>query len=330
MVALYHIQLPVARGELTILSLFERGSVGVDIFFVISGVVIYLVSASKDKLLIGEFASKRFWRIYPPYIAVLCLAVLIACMQSAIGGTSQTYNALSIESLTVSALLLPLSPQIYPIAWTLTLEIVFYGIFCLAFRAGGIRGVIFALLAWYMAAKTYSLYLHDPDGPMIWFLHSVVLEFLFGVVIGILYQRNAVIFAPLAALAGVAGVVLVLTTERIGLGREIEFGLPAALLVYGAVGLRWRVPSFGLLAGESSYILYLIHPLLFSITAVAAARALGVDIYASEAAMLLTVAGLVATAMALTVWVERPYIAWYKSRMVGAPRQTKVAASGTF
>lgn len=313
-VAFYHVQLPAAHSQVgdSLFSLFRNGSISVDIFFVLSGFTIYSITAGR-RFAPADFLVNRFWRIVPPYWCVLGAAITIAVVQNAAIGGSATYDTLSPGALVVSTLLLPLSPQIYPVAWTLTLEISFNVIFCLAFWFGGLRAVIASVLLWYAAAKIYSVFIYDGAG-MVWLFHSVVLEFLYGIVIGILYRRGPLPLAPLVGLLGIAWMVVTLLMDQSPLAREFWRGLPAAMIVYGAAGVRWRMPAPLLLAGESAYLIYLLHPLVFSLTAGAAAIA-GRNLYDSDLAMALMVLATVVLSMAGTVLIERPYISWYKARL---------------
>lgn len=57
-----------------------HGEIAVDIFFVLSGIVIglfFLKRSPKDWNL-AQFYKRRFWRIYPPYlITVICCAAVL-------------------------------------------------------------------------------------------------------------------------------------------------------------------------------------------------------------------------------------------------------------
>ncbi|HVJ67363.1 MAG TPA: acyltransferase [Caulifigura sp.] len=51
------------------------GNAGVSLFFVISGFLIHYSTISRGPLQLGDYARKRFWRIYPPYLVALLLFV---------------------------------------------------------------------------------------------------------------------------------------------------------------------------------------------------------------------------------------------------------------
>lgn len=109
--------------------LFGEGSAGVDVFFVISGYIIALSTQSTLNSSPIHFLIKRFFRIYPPFIA--CLIIYIAV---------KFYSGenLGLYEILRSALMLHSDYAteapffgyniLYP-AWTLTYEVYFYMIF---------------------------------------------------------------------------------------------------------------------------------------------------------------------------------------------------------
>lgn len=102
------------------------GGVGVDTFFIISGFIINYATQKKES--VREFVIKRFFRIYPLFIAVWFIASLTV------------YTSVPWKDLT-KALMLFHNDYNYRQApaygfnlmgtpWTLTYEIYFYAIFC--------------------------------------------------------------------------------------------------------------------------------------------------------------------------------------------------------
>lgn len=104
--------------------LFEFGSFGVDLFFIISGFIMAMSARQNENL--SAFIIKRFFRIYPLYFAVLTLYIALG------------FNEYSLVHIIKSYLLVPIDYKnempyygysIMAIAWTLTYEIWFYFIF---------------------------------------------------------------------------------------------------------------------------------------------------------------------------------------------------------
>ncbi|WP_187431975.1 hypothetical protein ROLI_045530 (plasmid) [Roseobacter fucihabitans] len=269
LVVIYHVQLGSAGVEnfQGIFDFVQRGAAGVDIFFVISGFIIMLTMIRKPGFDVKNFGLNRFFCIYPTCWVFLTLAIILGYASYRLTGHSATYDMLSPSSLLVSYLLIPVQTQIFPVAWTLTLEISFYLIFCLFYWLMGLRGVI-----------------------------------AYGTAVGGFF-------------------------DGIGVGREFKWGLPAALLIYGAVGIPWKAPRFAILAGDSSYILYLMHPLLIATVNVLSARLLGINASTHNGLIILILVLSVLISMAMTTWIERPYIAWYKRRLAQFSGSAKRAMS---
>src|SRR5262249_7554402 len=155
-----------------------------------------------------------------------------------------------------SYLLLPAYPShVMQIAWTLVLEVMFYGLVAAAIilpRTLALPAIVAVLAGLTLTAiPGYS--------------NPVILEFVYGIVIAVAYQ-NGVRFS------GRASIVLAVTALAAfvwfnlympGLPRAAIWGGPAALLL-AALALGPALPLtrftlFGAAVGNASYALYLIH-----------------------------------------------------------------------
>jgi peptidoglycan/LPS O-acetylase OafA/YrhL len=94
------------------------GSVGVEIFFVISG---FVISASVHGTTPGEFLRRRAIRVFP----ALWICATIALLVRAAAGEPLGYLA---GCWLKSAFLSPIGPYIDGVVWTLVVEAVFYGL----------------------------------------------------------------------------------------------------------------------------------------------------------------------------------------------------------
>lgn len=105
-------------------SFIDIGALGVDIFFMISGFIIFYSTWNK-KIEFKEFILRRIIRIYPIWSVAVCAMTII----SLIPGTSASY---SLQSIILSLLLIPHynnNGDIFPIleiGWTLNYEVLFY------------------------------------------------------------------------------------------------------------------------------------------------------------------------------------------------------------
>ena len=97
------------------------GTFGVEIFFVLSGYVIYQ-SASRSEP--TSFAHRRFWRIYPLFAFITLLYVTL---NATIGhDPSKQSIAFLVPNLLFVDLFLSDVPSLAPNAWTISYEIWFY------------------------------------------------------------------------------------------------------------------------------------------------------------------------------------------------------------
>src|SRR6185312_14740355 len=103
------------------------GASGVDIFFVISGFIMFHVSFPAGGAPVSplSFLARRAARIYPFYWLCLMLAILFC-----VTGLQWTPPPTAATTLQ-SALLLPGDNFIIGVAWTLVYEMYFYVIFSL-------------------------------------------------------------------------------------------------------------------------------------------------------------------------------------------------------
>ncbi|MEQ1520789.1 MAG: acyltransferase [Aestuariivirga sp.] len=231
------------------------GQAGVDIFFVISGVIIARTAVG---LSWQEFAWKRFRRIIPFYLIICIFAVLIV---------ARSGTAITGRDLLASFLLWPatdiMTLPLLPVAWTLCYEALFYVAATLVLAD---RRWLFPVLGLFVAAMALR-----PHGAVFQFLgNPLIIEFLFGVAIayapafkparwGIPLGAALLIGAGFFDLAPLGNSLEYLRGEE-AFQRVAVFGLPAALIVWGAMQFKGR-ESFWTRQGDASYALYLTHAL---------------------------------------------------------------------
>lgn len=107
--------------------LFNSGAFGVDLFFMISGFIIAL--STKNPTPCSVFAVRRFFRIYPAFFVVFAIGALsvysIEPLENLVRAMFFIHRDYRIESPGFGY-------NILGPAWTLTYEIYFYSIFCIA------------------------------------------------------------------------------------------------------------------------------------------------------------------------------------------------------
>jgi peptidoglycan/LPS O-acetylase OafA/YrhL len=260
------------------------GYAGVDVFFVISGYIMALVSRD---LTAGvgpafRFFSKRALRIYGGWIPVFLIIAGGCLLLSPVRLT----NADLVRSFFLIPQ--PHSQNLLPVTWSLSYEICFYGllsVLLLVFRHRTVYAVLFYLLA-VLAMRfpvdvlgltpAFSEYVKQHHGyPNILF-SAYTLEFLAGFTVYWLPRRLGVASAACLTVLGVllfiSGMVYIkyaLGGKYVGGGllRAFFFGFSSLLVIAGLVRLemekRIRVPKCLLFLGNASYTIYLLHVPVF-------------------------------------------------------------------
>jgi len=241
----------------------NAGSIGVDVFFVLSGFIISKVAQGRRP---GEFLRDRFVRVLPIYWLCSLPWWFIGWRE----------GMLDAPHVAASLTLWPvygeeITRPFLKVGWTLSFELLFY------------TGMS-AVLAWPRAiyALGLGLSLAMAGGfltgwPVLRFIgNPIILEFLFGVLIAFMPWRSRA--AGSLALATFAGILIWYAVWGVGgidkpgdlfelkhPERALVWGFPATLVVWGALQFeplksRWWSALAHL--GDASYSIYLTHLLL--------------------------------------------------------------------
>lgn len=121
-----------------------NGSVGVDVFFIMSGFIIYYITSNKSELAPKTFAIKRFLRIYPTFLIIW---LLVSCIYYADAKFINVIKSLFLIHVDYNANAPAFKFNLIGPAWTLTYEIYFYVIFCFAgYVSFKYRGLLSSLI----------------------------------------------------------------------------------------------------------------------------------------------------------------------------------------
>lgn len=242
---------------------------GVDVFFVISGLI--MVHASRG--LFGmpgawrPFLARRVARIVPLYWTVTGLYLAVAVLRPGLvsGGTPGP------GAVAASLLFVPFArpdgtvQPVYSLGWTLNYEMLFYAAFAVAL-AWPARRALAGLALGLLALAGLGRALGPLPQPLGFWSDPIILDFGLGLGVGALHGRGLRL-PGLARLGLAAAGLVVLGLDVGGWPRPLAYGVPAALLVAAAaLGREESVARtgpgtrLGATLGDASYALYLVHP----------------------------------------------------------------------
>lgn len=257
------------------------GYLGVPLFFVISGFCIHLPQARALAAGAGaapawpRFFARRFWRLYPPYLAALAVALVLASLVD--GPALVSWCAVAAQAFLVHTFHTATFDGVNPPAWTLAVEAQFYLAYPLVFRLMARRGVIGALMLVLGATMGYRMAVHAIPLPQViggpawelflarwfeWVLGAVVAEWA----VGRVALPRAVSAPWLATVVLGLAVWLEWHTWHYGLYvvKEPLYGIAFALVLCSALthereGAASATGRYLAGVGVYSYSLYLLH-----------------------------------------------------------------------
>jgi exopolysaccharide production protein ExoZ len=295
------------------------GGRGVDLFFVISGFVIFYATHSA-KLTPAEFLRRRVERIVPLYFFVIFTVTMLAITLPATFGTPDWYTPRHIvKSLAFIAFTDGDMPVVY-VGWSLEYEMYFY--LSLALLMALTRGVWRNIVVMFSAIAVLGQIpgVGAALGNYAFFADPMILEFVLGVIVGWLFVNGRIGWPmPVAAACAIAAVLVSDPASRV-----IVSGVPAACLVAAAAyASRKRVdPSWPERAlarlGDASYSIYLAQVETVSLASMTVAGL--IPAIAPILLLIVTSCIVVALGLALNILVERPLLKF--CRRLGGPRPT--------
>lgn len=241
---------------------------GVDVFFVVSGFIMWSTTVGR-RVSTRAFFEARLIRILPLYWTALAAYWVILALERGIDLAPGLWDVVR------SGFFIPyqdsttgfLAPYLTP-GWTLTYEMAFYAIFAVALTLEH-KVARLALVTMAFAAMISLRFRFGTDSPILFRLTSpLFFEFLAGMVVAEIFgrMRDSVVLPRLgAASLTIAALFIVFLSapDFINLPRAVDFGVPAALIVFGVVAFEDKIAArpIGWLKriGDASYSLYLVH-----------------------------------------------------------------------
>jgi exopolysaccharide production protein ExoZ len=297
------------------------GHAGVDLFFTISGTIMYMIAKNTDAnnvVASYKFVVHRVMRIYPLFWITFAINQLFV--------NPTTYDVRSLGAV----LSLYAYPDGFPISWTLPYEVRFYlvvGIGLLvAHRHLDLVFIVFGLGQ--LIASVASNYGFIPANN---FTYVLMTEFTMGLAVGALITRNVALNPPLLLRIGLVWLIascamVYLKFDLITPYRHLLYGLPSAIILYSIVMLEragmLKIPALMVKIGNGSYSIYLWHMIVQYFVI----KRLGIGHHHFEVGMLFFIEAAVITGVISACsffLIERPSIRL--GRLITRTRRARVA-----
>lgn len=246
----------------------EIGDSGVDLFFVLSGFVMWITTSTKP-VSTTEFYWKRIRRITPLYWSATVAAALAALLVPSLLRSTVFDPAHVLASFLFIPWVNPapgLESMIAPIVvpgWTLNYEMYFYFVFGLMLLLP--RGVrLLGLTSIFATVGIACWLMPSQNTATLFYGNGIVFEFLLGVVIGHHYTTAGRLSMSRGLPLLLAAVFLLLSNNylRPDVDRFFVLGIPAAVIVYVVTATDFsQVRPVGWLSklGDASYSIYITH-----------------------------------------------------------------------
>ena len=300
------------------------GYFGVDIFFAISGFIIYHVTRGNTK----HFLTKRLIRIVPLYWTGTLALTAIALLAPHILNNGQTASAARIFTSLFFIPYWTAAHDFQPLlsfGWTLNYEMLFYFLFYVAMLVSHRHR--FLVCSSFLSALAISQWVAIPNSAHAFWSGTIIIEFIYGMGIAVLVERTRFLSlarTPLLLAAAAMGMYCYLLFPSTGFldadsVRVVMIGIPSMLLVLLILScelsirkLPARVTRSISFLGDLSFATYIFHAYVMALLK----RVIGQDmnIY-SYAVIVLVCTSLVA--MAIFFMVEKPSRTYLTSRLAG-------------
>lgn len=308
----------------------DAASVGVDLFFVISGFIMAHTTASRSQTP-KSFLINRIVRLVPLYWILTAFVFGLSIIMPNLFQATRASAADFVRSL----LFVPyersdgtIRPMLF-LGWSLNYEMFFYIIFAASLTIHHNIWRIMAASAAIIALVCYGAISDPQQTALKFFTRPIMLEFVLGMMIALVYNRlpSSHSAAGLKICVAAFGLFLLPLTYFVPFYDLPTTGIAAAIVVAAAVtmersGLKLKMASL-ILLGNASYSLYLIHPFVAqSITKVVKTANLLTVQWVMTAMIMIYVVSCLA-AVILFRLVEAPMTTLFRD-LIGMPRRGSV------
>lgn len=292
--------------------LFGFGFLGVPLFFIISGFCIHLPFATSSRSLeAAPFAKRRFFRLYPAYFVTCLVAFALAVVSHGLGQDISTFSNLAghLVFWHYDFPPVPGGAELTIVLWSIVIEVHFYILYALFFRAltqfGLGRATVVSLaigiayrVAWHhfemgggQGDMSHTLVFFEPHR----FALARFGEWLLGAWIAERYVRGdfklsqpSLWLGWTGVLLGIGFVAVSMLTVALLSGTQYNAEIPVTLgfgWVLAAlisleqterISIAGRFRTAAVWLGDRSYSLYLIHYLVIAVAGEIYVRLMGI------------------------------------------------------
>jgi exopolysaccharide production protein ExoZ len=299
---------------------FIFGNAGVEFFFVLSGYIMLTVHQADigRPSRVGNYAQKRFDRIYPFFWLVLAVTVALYALMPNTGEAIYRNPA----NIAQSALLAGRDPwdAVVFVSWSMWHEVAFYAVFALIIAAPRLGLPLMA--AWMVACLAVTAFGVQATPWPRYLTAYVNVLFAVGMATAVVAKRVQIKW-PLTVLAlglgGFFGTGIGVWLDA-GLSHSLTttlYGLSSAAILVGAIQAEQRgllkAPGWLVTVGAASYAIYLTHMLSLSVLAKLAAKVGLTSVVPAWLGFILLAVGATVAGVVIHLTVER--------RMMGLTRK---------
>jgi peptidoglycan/LPS O-acetylase OafA/YrhL len=304
---------------------FDHGHYGVNLFFIISGFVIFMTLARTRTA--GDFIVSRLSRLYPAYWLAVVLTFVVT-HQLGLPGKLVSASSAAANALMFHGLFRV--PHVDGVYWTLEVELLFYAgmlalfalgrlrqVFLVAIGLMALRWVYWALARWAGIDLPYIAWRLMILAYLPWFVLGLAVYTVTQAKADALLRRHALAASAVALLTlAVTEPAPQIALLAIGLGGLVLLAAQGRLPVLRLPPLVWL--------GRISYSLYLLHEnigwaVMLRLTAAG---------WSTDAAALAALLLSLLLADAVTRWVEQPAMGWIRRQWKQRQLQRNARAAG--
>lgn len=295
-----------APGAVPIVSV-PHGHYGVNLFFIISGFVIFMTLARTQRSM--DFVVSRFSRLFPAYWVAIAITYAVTSQFGLPGKEVTALQALANVFMVHGVFGVPHVDGVY---WTLEVELIFYAGMLALFMRGQLQRVYWVIGAMLALRLVYHVAAQAFGVDLSWTLYRLtILKYIPWFGLGIFVYQVAVGGQRVGDLPARVTAVMALACLALVDGWMLA-ALAAVLtaMVWGAATgrLPWLANPVLSFLGTISYTLYLLHENVGWVVQ-RAVLARGWSFEASMGAALTVAIGLAAL---LTYTVEKPAMRWVR------------------